>query len=96
MLQYHLKDIIELRFVHLAAWLGAPLFVGPWDQLCVFRHRSILGSRCHGFKQSDSLTFGPATSDPFPDRQRRQRVGESVGGLHGPPAGLGGRHREDL
>ena len=30
------------------------------------------------------------------DGERGQWVGQSVGGLHGAPAGLGGRRREDL
>lgn len=76
---------------HLASRFGASLFVGPGNQLSVFRYRgSILGSLCHSFKQSNCLTLGPAASDPLPDRQRGQRVGESVRGLHGTSVGLGG------
>lgn len=77
---------------HLASRFGASLLVGPRHQLCIFRYSSVLGSRClcHSFEQSNGLTLGPAASDPLPDRQRGQRVGESVGGLHGTPVGLGG------
>lgn len=74
----------------LAPRFGAPLLVWPRYQLCVFRYSSILGRLRHSFEQSNGLALGPAASDPLPDGQRGQRVGESVWGLHGAPAGLGG------
>lgn len=59
--------------------------------------RSVHSRRlCHSFEQSDGLALGPPASDSLPDWQRGQRVGESVGRLHGTPVGLGGRHWEDL
>lgn len=75
---------------HLAPGFRASLFVGTRYQLRGFKYTSVLGGRrlCHSFEQSDGLALGPAASDPLPDRQRGQRVGESVGGLHGTPVGL--------
>lgn len=59
--------------------------------------RPVHGRRlCHSFEQGDGLALGPPASHPLPDWQRGQRVGESVGRLHGTPVGLGGRHWENL
>lgn len=76
---------------HLASRFGPSLLVGPRYELRGLRHGSVLCGRrlCHGFEQSDGLALGPPAPDPLPDGQGGQRVGESVGGLHGPPAGLG-------
>lgn len=64
-----------------------------YDDGCGFDRGSVLGGRClrHGFEEGDGLAFGPAASYPLPDGQHGQRVGESIGGWQGAPAGLGGR-----
>jgi len=93
-----LEIIASKAKCHLASRFRPSLLVDPRHELCVVWDSSILGSRrlCHRFEQSDGLALGPTTSDPLPDGQRGQRVGESVGGRHGPSAGFGGRRRENL
>lgn len=82
---------------HLASRFGTSLLVRPWDQLSVTRDRTVR-CRClrHSFEQGDGLALGPPPSHSFSDWQRGQRIGESIGRLHGTPVGLGGRHWENL
>lgn len=69
----------------------------PRDQLSVIRDRTVsCRCLCHGLEQGNGLALGPPPSDSLSDWQRGQRIGESVGRLHGTPVGLGGGHRENL
>lgn len=82
---------------HLASRFGTSLLVRPWDQLSVIRDRTVrCRCLCHSFEQGDGLALGPPPSDSLSDWQRGQRIGESIGRLHGTPVGLGGRHWENL
>lgn len=82
---------------HLASRFGTSLLVRPRDQLsvagdCTMRCCCL----CHSFEQGDGLALGPPPSDSLSDRQRRQRIWESIGRLHGAPVGLGGRRWENV
>lgn len=92
---YHLD--ISFPGSHLASRFGTSLLVRPRDQLSVIGDGTVsCRCLCHGLEQGDGLALGPPPSDSLSDWQRGQRIGESVGRLHGTPVGLGGGHRENL
>lgn len=82
---------------HLASRFGTSLLVRPRDQPSVTRNRTVrCRCLCHSLEQGDGLALGPPPSDSLSDWQRGQRIGESIGRLHGTPVGLGGRHWKNL